>query len=162
MAANLEYLTTQDLIWINQRITGSSQPFHFAKLEEATAYQYSYRTSNSLVPQAARFAAGFAKLVPFKSGNLGTGFIALAAFLYLNGKALKVSDAWSWFNAGAPTADSIDSASTDHHGHHITPRQAVEWALEEFSASLNTFKSKEELEFVEAKAHIRDVTSSLG
>jgi prophage maintenance system killer protein len=91
--ANLHYLTVQDMLWVNLQVTKKVQHFNYARLEEATFYQYSYGDSSSLIPQAGRFLTGFLKLHPFDAGNESTALIACATFLNINGAMLKVADA---------------------------------------------------------------------
>ena len=68
------------------------QHFNYARLEEGTFYQYGYGRSTGLLPQAARFLIGFAKLRPFTTGNDATAFVGMLAFLKVNGYILKLSD----------------------------------------------------------------------
>ena len=90
--AHLHYLTVQDVLWINLQATKKVQHFKYARLEEATFYQYAYGESASLVSQAGRFLSGFLKLHPFDAGNESTGLIACATFLKINGHEFNVSD----------------------------------------------------------------------
>src|SRR5579862_4945295 len=89
---NLHYLTVQDMLWINLQATKKVQHFNYARLEEATFYQYAYGQSGSLVQQAGRFLTGFLKLHPFEAGNESTGLIGCATFLNINGSDLTVGD----------------------------------------------------------------------
>ena len=89
----LQYLTLQDVLWINTLVTGMPQPFRFLELEEATFYQYGYGASTELISQAGRFLAGFWRLKPFEAGNQATGFLACLAYLRLNGAAITLRDA---------------------------------------------------------------------
>lgn len=88
----LNYLTVQDMLFLNLQITKSPQPFDYAKLEEAVFYQYGSGQSSDLVRQGARFLTGFAKMAPFSHGNLACAFLGLVAFLEANGKTLDLSD----------------------------------------------------------------------
>ncbi len=81
------------MLWVNLQVTKKVQHFNYARLEEATFYQYSYGDSSSLIPQAGRFLTGFLKLHPFDAGNESTALIACATFLNINGAMLKVADA---------------------------------------------------------------------
>ena len=89
---SLHYLTVQDILWINLQVTKRTQTFSFAKLEEATFYQYGYGQSSSLLSQASHFLSGFAQKKPFPLGNEATAFVATVAFLHLNGMRFKLSD----------------------------------------------------------------------
>jgi prophage maintenance system killer protein len=94
----LKYLTVQDVLWINLVATKKVQHFNFARLEEATFYQYGYGASRNIALQAGRFLSGLMKLRPFDAGNEPTAFIGCVAFLLLNGFSLNVrdSDAFDW------------------------------------------------------------------
>ena len=98
--SHLHYLTVQDMLWINLEVTKKVQHFNYAKLEEATFYQYAYGESNSLVPQAGRFLTGFIRLHPFDAGNESTSLIGCASFLRLNGQKLALcdDDALDWLD----------------------------------------------------------------
>jgi prophage maintenance system killer protein len=98
--ANLHYLTVQDMLWVNLQTTKKVQHFNYARLEEATSYQYAYGDSSSLIPQAGRFLTGILKLHPFDAGNEATALVAAATFLGINGGDLKVADeeALSWLD----------------------------------------------------------------
>src|SRR5579859_856242 len=101
-AESLKYLTVQDMLWINLQATKKVQHFNFARLEEATFYQYGYGSSRDLARQAGRFLSGFLKLRPFDAGNEATAFIGCASFLLLNGSRLKVTD-----EGGAQWVDQV-------------------------------------------------------
>ncbi len=87
------YLTVQDILWINLQVTKQTNLFDFAKLEEATFYQYGYGVSSNILSQAASFLQGFMKNAPFGSGDDATAFIGFVAFLSLNGYELNLPDA---------------------------------------------------------------------
>ena len=133
MAAQLHYLTVQDILWINMQVTDKVHHFNYAKLEEATYFQYSYGESRSVTPQAARFLIGFPKLHPIDAGNDATTFIACLTFLEINGMTIELLDAnaQTWFeSAQARTVDpqeairSIAKPSLDHH-HAVNVRATV-------------------------------------
>ena len=88
----MNYLTLQDVLFLNLQLTGSRQPFDYSRLEEATFYQFASGSSTDLVAQGARFLTGFVKMAPFESGNLACAFAGLVAFLEANGKTLDLSD----------------------------------------------------------------------
>ncbi len=88
----MQYLTVQDIIWINLQLTDRPQRFDYALLEEATYFQYGYGESSQLFEQAARFFRGFSKNRPFTTGNEATAFVGLATFLQMNGAELDLSD----------------------------------------------------------------------
>lgn len=126
MASTLHYLTVQDILWINLQATKKVHHFNYAKLEEATYYQYAYGESNTLLPQAARFVSGFLRLHPLEEGNEVTIFIALLAFLRINGYEVDLTDgsAQSWFgdltSKRKSASDSIRAIALhsleEHHG----------------------------------------------
>lgn len=121
----LHYLTVQDILWINLQVTGRVNHYQFARLEEATFYQYAYGKSTELLTQAARFARGFPKLAPFQAGNEATALIAVLAFLEMNGRKVSLSDAESFAFAKAlqdrgREAETLlaDIAADRHDDHH--------------------------------------------
>jgi len=81
----IHYLTVQDLLWINHRVTGKVNEFRYDLLEEATFYQYAYGQSTDLAAQAQRFFEGFPKKSPFSEGNEQTAVVGALAFLRANG-----------------------------------------------------------------------------
>lgn len=129
--ARLQYLTVQDMLWINLAATKKVQHFNYAKLEEATFYQYSYGESTSLLPQAARFLTGFLRLHPFDAGNEATGLIGCASFLSINGQTLDVPDeeAVEWLDRvmtrQVTGADAIQSAAKADPEFHETLKADV-------------------------------------
>lgn len=97
--AAIEYLTVQDVLWINLQVTKQTNPFDYAKLEEATFYQYGYGGSRDVLAQAARFLKGFLAQAPFGGrGDAMTALVGTAAFLAMNGFHLDVpsheAEAW--------------------------------------------------------------------
>lgn len=126
MASQLRYLTVQDILWINLQTTKQVNGFEYAKLEEATFYQYAYGQSESVLPQAARFLSGFLKMKPLSEGNEATAFIGALSFLELNGYELELDDAHaaSWLDdvvtkrKGATLALQIAAKPAHGDGHH--------------------------------------------
>lgn len=151
MASTLHYLTVQDILWINLQATKKVHHFNFAKLEEATYYQYAYGESNTLLPQAARFVSGFLRLHPLEGGNEATAFIALLAFLKINGHEVLLGDdqAHSWFcdlaTKRTSTSAAIASAAghADDEGHHEEPnvRVAIQSVLAAYPCTVETLAS---------------------
>lgn len=88
----MEYLTTHDLVWINNVVTGAVNPFNYVPLEAAIASQYGYGDSRDVEGQAANFLDHLLSTAPFASGNRRTAFIALLTFLNANGYATKQGD----------------------------------------------------------------------
>jgi len=145
MAAQLHYLTVQDILWINSQITGKVNTFNFAKLEEATYYQYAYGDSNHLVSQAARFLPGFLKMNSLEAGNHATAFVGVLTFLKINGMAidLKDSQAQAWFEGSKDKQslanEGIKSIAKPIVGHHAeTPdvKKVVRDLLTEFQGTI--------------------------
>ncbi len=89
----MEYLTTHDLIWINEMVTGKVQPYNYVTLEACMAGQYSYGRSTEVVPQAATLLELLLGKSPFLEGNRRTAFLATLTFLNANGYATTVTDA---------------------------------------------------------------------
>lgn len=113
-ASKLNYLTVQDMIWVNLQVTEKVNRFEFAELEEATYYQYGYGPSAALLEQAAKFLNGFAKKQPFASGDAATAFIGFVGFLSINGRKFKLSDdeAVGWIaKLGSISVDDVSVAS---------------------------------------------------
>ncbi|MBX3119890.1 MAG: hypothetical protein KF784_12555 [Fimbriimonadaceae bacterium] len=143
---SMHYLTVQDVLWINYQVTKKVQTFAYAKLEEATFYQYGYGASKNLRGQAARFIEGFLKMAPLEAGNEATAFIGLLAFVRMNGHNLKLSDAQGadWLKAIASgqtkAIDALESAisqSTDgHHGLQPDAHAICEAIIEEFPQTI--------------------------
>lgn len=129
--ASLNYLTVQDLLWINLHVTGAPQTFRFDDLEEATFYQYGYGNSQSLLPQAARFVSGFLKKQPFAAGNEASALIACLAFLAVNGAKVSIEDPFGWIegvkSGSSEASEAIDRAEVSHdgHGHEPDVRAAI-------------------------------------
>lgn len=147
MASTLHYLTVQDILWINLQITKKVQHYSFARLEEATYYQYAYGESNSLLPQAARFLSGFQRMRPFDAGNEATAFVAGLAFLLVNGQHISLTDAdgSAWFQDTAQKNAALlaiqQVASADHHddghGHDLSVRDAVATVLAKYASTVH-------------------------
>ena len=135
VATSLHYLTVQDVLWINLQVAGRPNTFNYAKLEEATFYQYAYGDSDSIEAQAARLASGFGKMSPLKEANQATGFVALVAFLHLNGKDLGVTDALasSWYRAiykgEVPAKDALAGLVETNAHHHVVLQPDVRAAI---------------------------------
>ena len=107
--AGIHYLTVQDILWINHEVTREVLPYKYAQLEEATFGQYAYGGSRDVIDQAANFLSSFTRLKPFERGNRGTAFIAVMAFLALNGHTvvLEPSKASDWYlRASGRTVDA--------------------------------------------------------
>ncbi|HZH98343.1 MAG TPA: hypothetical protein VEX38_05180 [Fimbriimonadaceae bacterium] len=133
----LHYLTVQDLLWINLQVTKRTNKFDFAKLEEASYYQYGYGRSLDILKQAGRFLAGFSKKRPFESGNVETAFVACLSFLLMNGYTLRLppAEALSWMSrvtSGAINAEeAIPSLAEEHHDHHTAVLPNVQETVQE-------------------------------
>ncbi len=92
MVRELNYLTVQDLMWVNLQVTKEPQNWDFARLEEGVFLQYGYGESSDLVDQAAQFLTKFATLRPFTLGNEACALIGGIAFLEMNGRGLYLED----------------------------------------------------------------------
>ncbi len=89
----MEYLTTHDLIWINETVTGRIQPYNYVTLEAAMAGQYAYGRSTDAVTQAALLLERLLTRVSFLEGNRRTAYIAALTFLNANGYEVRIGDA---------------------------------------------------------------------
>lgn len=87
-----QYLTVQDILWINSEATKTSNPFDYVTLEQASFYQYGYGASTNILKQAAAFLVGFMKNAPFSQGNEATAFLGFVSFLSLNGYEINLPD----------------------------------------------------------------------
>jgi prophage maintenance system killer protein len=136
----VHYLTVQDILWINLQVTKKVQRFNYAKLEEASFFQYAYGSSNNLPAQASRFLSGFARLKPIAAGNEATAFIGAIAFLSMNGIRLAKTDeeAAGWVRdamAGkGNAADEIRAHLVEDHGQHHSGAPDVRTAVSEVMA----------------------------
>ena len=110
--AGLHTLTVQDILWINLQATRRVNHFNHAKLEEATFYQFAYGGGEGLVERAARFLRGFVRMRPLDRGVEATAFLAVAAFLEINGAPLRLkdADAAAWFREASVSADAAGAA----------------------------------------------------
>ena len=88
----MDYLTTHDLVWINNTLTGKVNPYDYVTLEAAMAGQYSYGQSHDVPGQAAIMLERLLSKRPFSEGNIRTAFIATLSFLNANGYATRVDD----------------------------------------------------------------------
>lgn len=109
----MEYLTTHDLVWINNSITGGASPYNYVTLESAMAGQYSYGQSQDVPAQAANLLSRLLFNRPFQTGNQRTALVATLAFLKANGYQTRVSD--------EQAAQIIQDVMT----HTLTPTQAI-------------------------------------
>lgn len=119
-----QYLTVQDILWINRQITKQTNAFDFEKLEQATFYQYGYGISSNILKQAAHFLNGFMKNAPFGIGDDATAFIGFVAFLNLNGYVLNLPDreAADWAKrvktGGVKAEEAVEKLTQLSAGHH--------------------------------------------
>jgi death-on-curing family protein len=88
----MQYLTTHDIVWINNSVTGTTLPYNYVTLESAMAGQYSYGQSQDVPGQAANLLKRLITTPPFASGNKRTALIAALAFLNANGYTTSVTD----------------------------------------------------------------------
>ncbi len=88
----MQYLTTHDLVWINNVVTGKINRHNYFTLEAAMAGQYSYLKSDDALGQSAEMLRRLLFKAPFEAGNLRTAFIAAITFLNANGYATTVDD----------------------------------------------------------------------
>jgi death-on-curing protein len=145
----VNYLTVQDILWINQEVTSEAQPFKYAQLEEGTNFQYGYGKSENVLAQAGQFIQGFIRLRPFKVGNRATAFIAVLAFLKINGYdiTLAPSDATQWVMDVAdkkqPGKDAIaEVAQRSEKPIEINPavRTIVKELIEEYADTVEVLR----------------------
>jgi len=89
----MEYLTTHDLVWVNNLVTGEVLTYNYVNLEAAMAGQYRYGQSRNVPEQGAVLLNRLLFKAPFAQGNRRTAFVALMTFLNANGYAASVDDA---------------------------------------------------------------------
>lgn len=129
MTRELNYLTVQDMMWVNLQVTGEPQNWNFARLEEAVFLQYGYGESAELERQAARFITRFAALRPFSHGNEACALVGAIGFLEINGRGLYLEDseAASFYRelvsdpSHAKEKLTVKLLEHDIHTHHGTP-----------------------------------------
>lgn len=138
-APALNYLTVQDMLWLHYQLARRSEPFSYAKLEEATFYQYGYGKSHAIFPQAARFLTGFSKMDPFGSHASVTALLGVTAFLKINGYELNLPDAeaGSWLKrvlSGEIKAEEALDKLAHFGDQHGVPsvQEAMEAALAQY------------------------------
>ncbi|MFW5697876.1 MAG: hypothetical protein ACOCX1_04895 [Fimbriimonadaceae bacterium] len=149
MASSLNYLTVQDVLWMNLQLTNQKNEFNYARVEEATYYQYGYGGSLDLPAQAGRFLTGFRRMRPFPVGNDACALVGMLAFLRINGACLNLTDddALDWtrkvWDNPETTSEAIREKLVDHHPeHHQGEVPAKEKVLDEIFAHYpNTIKS---------------------
>ncbi len=138
--AAMQYLTVQDMLWINLQLTKQSNDFNFATLEEATFCQYGYGGSQDVLGQAGKFLKGFIAKAPFsgKADDM-TAFIGTVAFLAMNGYALDVpaAEVSSWIervkSGQIDVAQAIPQLAKATHGHHAPSAiEAMKAALAQY------------------------------
>jgi prophage maintenance system killer protein len=88
----MEYLTTHDIVWVNNTVTGTVNRFNYVTLEAAMAAQYQYGKSTDVPVQAAHLLDHLLNTPPFLAGNRRTAFICTLTFLNANGYATKLKD----------------------------------------------------------------------
>lgn len=142
----MNYLTVQDLVWINSQVAGGTpQDFHFMKLEEGTFFQYAYGSSSNLLDQAARFLAGFTAKAPFAKGNEATAFIGCLTFLLINGAQIALEDesGKQWFSqvAGGNDTGLKDLVSQPDVHHLPSVAEAAKHVFESYPATIAALSS---------------------
>ncbi len=144
----MQYLTVQDMLWLNLEVTKGTQEFAFDRLEEAVFYQCGYGGSTDTIGQAARFVTGFVKMSPFARGNESCALVGLIAFLTANGYKLQKGDEDAaafaeslWVNpSGAREAIEgavIESPAHLHDG-VADFREICEEVLEHYAGAIQT------------------------
>ena len=138
----MHYLTVQDVLWIHLQVAKKPGKFGFAKLEEATNYQYAYGKSKDVVSQSARFFSGFIAKSPFDSANRAVAFIAGIVFLEINGRHFdpKEKDLVGWLDrASNPSLgkEAVEgSSSLSHDAHHETCKETAKKVMEKYEATI--------------------------
>lgn len=145
-------LTVNDVLWINLRVTGEPSTYNYAKLEEATFYQFQNGQNSDYAGQSARFLTGFVKMAPFPAGNAATAFIGALAFLGMNGCELELSAEeaalWVeriWEHPGSAKVE-IESRLLSHPSHlrFGVPdcREIVDGVMARYAGALSQIRDK--------------------
>lgn len=127
----VRYLSVQDFIWINHKVTGHVHQFQYSRLEDGVYYQYGYGNSKNIIEQSAALLAGFGEKQPFERGNCATAWVGFYAFAAINGATVNLSDdeAASWFS------DFVKAPSSGKVAEKLLPRTdgapSIEQAIEE-------------------------------
>ena len=138
----MHYLTVQDVLWIHLQIAKKPGKFSFAKLEEATSYQYAYGKSHDVLSQAARFFSGFVAQSPFDSANKAVAFASGVVFLELNRLEFspKEKDLVAWLDQATNPATNhaaVEGSTTPaHDAHHSESRVVAKAVLEKYQATI--------------------------
>ena len=141
----MQYLTIQDVLWINLQVTKRVNKFDYATLEDATFSQYAVGGAEGIALQAARFLSTFLRMRPITAGSEATALIATLGFLSAYGMdvTLKDESGTTWFSrvmanpAGA--ADFIHEIVTEvHGGHGLELHTALEETLAAFPKTLES------------------------
>ncbi len=121
----MQYLTTHDIVWINNSVTGTTADYNYVTLEAAMAGQYSYGQSQDVPGQAANLLKRIITAPPFTTGNRRTALIAALTFLNANGYTTSVTDV-----EAASIVSKLASGET-------TPQQAIAALCAPDSAALH-------------------------
>lgn len=113
---SLHYLTVQDLLFINLQVDKKVNAFDYARLEDASYFQYGYGQSTNILDQAARFYRGFSEKAPFTAGNEGTALVGVLAFLAINGYTLKGKESDAPARLAELAREHVSYEDLDHHG----------------------------------------------
>lgn len=139
----VQYLTVQDMLWLNLQATKQTNAFRFADLEEATFYQYGYGASADVLAQAARFLKGFIAKNPFQGeGDAATAFLGLVAFLRLNGYTLNVpvGEAKAWLqrvvSGQVDAAQAISQLAQHSEAHEHSTEACLMAVAAEYAGAL--------------------------
>lgn len=140
-------------MWLHSQVAGTTTDWSWARLEEAVAYQYPYGSGNALAARAANFAVGMVKIKPFPSHNRATAFIAMTAFLALNGHALHIDDkeAAEFFTSLLDDPESAEAMVTvklephlvHHSGKGFDTQSVAQEALVAFPGTVKTLAKAE-------------------
>jgi prophage maintenance system killer protein len=88
----ISYLTTHDIVWVNNTVTGKVNRFDYMALEAAMAAQYQYGDSRNVLLGASNLLEKLLFKPAFADGNNRTALIATLSFLNANGHATKVGE----------------------------------------------------------------------
>lgn len=149
----MTYLSIQDFVWINHKVTRHVHPFEYSRLEDGVYCQYGYGTSKNLFEQAKKLLVGLNSQAPFKKGNRATAWIGFVAFLTCNGAKIKLSDdnALPWLDAFFAGPNAVYVAEScevipSELAHDLDVASAIEAASNQFAKTIEKLNAAEETE----------------
>ena len=135
----MHYLNVQDVLWIHLQIAKKQGQFSFAKLEEATSYQYAYGKSHDVLAQASRFFPGFISMSPFDRANRAVALVSGIVFLELNGYHFnpKEKDLSQLLDRASSLETIEGSTEMTHESHGLACREVAKSVLAKYEKAIS-------------------------